>query len=143
MSDEPRRQFVDTNILVYAHDESAGIKQGQAKSILRSLWESSGGRLSIQVLQEFYVTVTQKVAKPLSTTAASQIISDLGSWQVHRPDVEDVLRAIQIQTRYKTSFWDAMILQSAAQLECEILWSEDLNPGQWYGQVRVVNPFAR
>jgi predicted nucleic acid-binding protein len=66
----------------------------------------------------------------------------LSSWRVHIAEVQDVLDAIEIQKRYQISFWDAMIVRSAAQLNCEIIWSEDLNPGQMYEGVQVVNPFA-
>lgn len=137
MSDEPRYQFVDTNILVYAHDHSAGDKQVRAETILRELWQSRQGCLSLQVMQEFYVTVTQKVPRPLSSSRAAGIIADLKAWHVHLPDADDVLEAIDLQDQYKISFWDAMILHSARQLGCEIVWSEDLNPGQQYQGVRV------
>jgi predicted nucleic acid-binding protein len=139
---EPRSlQFVDTNILIYAHDISAGQKHGRAKELMRDLWHSGDGCLSIQVLQEFYVNVTQKVTKPLSAEAAAQIIADLSVWEVHCPKMEDVLDAIRLQKRYQISFWDAMILVSAIQLGCHMLWSEDLNPGQVYDQVEVQSPF--
>lgn len=139
MSDE-RYQFVDTNILIYAHDLADEQKNERAKALIQSLWDSRMGCLSIQVLQEFYVTITRKVARPLSPAEASQIISNLGVWRLHTPQVEDVLTAIQLQTRYQLSFWDALILQSANQLGCEIVWSEDLNAGQVYRAVRVENP---
>ena len=139
---EPRSlQFVDTNILIYAHDTSAGQKHSRAKELLRDLWQSGEGCLSIQVLQEFYVNVTQKVAKPLSAEAAAQIIADLSAWEVHCPSMEDVLDAIRLQNRYQLSFWDAMIVASALQMGCQLLWSEDLNPGQVYGRVEVQSPF--
>jgi predicted nucleic acid-binding protein len=139
---EPRGlQFVDTNVLVYAHDVSAGHKHTRARELLRSLWRSEVGCLSIQVLQEFYVNVTQKVAKPLTPDAAAQIIADLSVWQVHRPGIEDLLDAIRLQTCYQVSFWDAMMLASAIQLECPTLWSENLNPGQTYDSVSVLSPF--
>lgn len=134
-------QFVDTNILVYAHDSSAGCKQTEARELLRSLWQSGDGCISIQVLQEFYVTVTRKVAKPLSPDAASRIIGDLSAWQVHRPGVEDVQNAIRLQQRYQTSFWDAMVLTSALQMGCRTIWSEDLSAGQVYERVTVQSPF--
>ncbi len=143
MNEGRQQEFVDTNILIYAHDLSAGQKHIRAKALIRELWESRGGCLSIQVLQEFYVNVTQKVAKPLTSEAASQIISDLAVWQIHRPGVNEVLDAIRIQGRYKISFWDAMIVASAMHLGCETLWSEDLNPGQVYEQVVVTNPFKK
>lgn len=141
MSEPDNLQFLDTNILVYAHDLSAGNKHIRAKELVRELWQSGEGCLSIQVLQEFYVNVTQKVAKPLSAEVAAQIIADLSRWLVHHPGVEDVLDAIRLQGRYQIAFWDAMIVASAIQLGCQTLWSEDLNPGQSYDQVRVLSPF--
>jgi len=141
MSEPKSLQFVDTNILIYAHDLSSGEKHTHARKLIQELWQSGEGCLSIQVLQEFYVNVTQKVPKPLAPEAAAQIIADLSVWQVHRPGVEDVLDAIRLQGRYQISFWDAMIIASAAQLGCHSLWSEDLNPGQVYDQVTVLSPF--
>ena len=139
---EPRLlQFVDTNILIYAHDISSGQKHSRARELMRGLWQSGEGCLSIQVLQEFYVNVTQKVEKPLPTEAAAQIIADLSVWEVHCPQMEDVLDAVRLQRRYQISFWDAMILASALQMGCQVLWSEDLNPGQVYDQVEVQSPF--
>lgn len=142
MSDGNPRQFVDTNILIYAHDNSAGGKRDRAKELLERLWEDRNGCLSIQVLQEFYVNITQKVANPLAPGTAAQIIADLAAWEVHNPKVDDVLDAIGIQRRYQLSFWNAMIVTSALQLDCETLWSEDLNPGQAYDSVTVVNPLS-
>ena len=139
---EPRDlQFIDTNILIYAHDLSAGEKNARARKLIERLWESRLGCLSIQVLQEFYVNVTEKVARPLMPEVAAQIISDLSVWQVHRPGAQDVLDAIRMQQRYQLSFWDSMIVVSAIQLDCRTLWSEDLNPGQTYDQVTVASPF--
>jgi predicted nucleic acid-binding protein len=134
-------QFVDTNVLVYAHDSSAGSKHERARTLLQALWRDRTGGLSIQVLQEFYVTTTRKVARPLTPEASAQIISDLAVWQVHRPDVNDVLEAIQLQARWQISFWDAMILTSARKLGCALVWSEDLGSGVDYAGVLVRNPF--
>jgi predicted nucleic acid-binding protein len=142
MSDADTLQFVDTNVLIYAHDQSAGVKHDQAKQLLMELWQNRNGCVSVQVLQEFYVNVTQKVAKPLPSEVAAQIISDLSTWQVHQPGIEDVLNAIRLQSKHQISFWDAMILSSAMALGCEIVWSEDLNPGQSYDTVTVRSPFA-
>jgi len=135
-------EFVDTHILVYAHDISAGQKHDKARRLVQSLWERRAGCLNVQVLQEFYVIVTQKVAIPLTPPAASQIIADLATWSVHRPGVADVLDAIRVQDRYQISFWDAMIIVSAMQLDCATIWSEDMNPGQVYDSVKVLNPFV-
>lgn len=134
-------QFVDTNILIYAHDCSAGPKHDRARELLQTLWRERSGCLSIQVLQEFYVNVTRKVAHPLSSESAAQIIADLAVWQIHRPDTNDVLGAIRLQGRLQLSFWDAMIMTSARRLGCEIVWSEDLSHGQVYEGVEVHNPF--
>lgn len=136
-------EFVDTNVLVYAYDQSAEEKHRQAKALLERLWHSRTGCLSIQVLQEFYVTVTQKVSQPVSRDVAAQIVADLGVWRFHTPQVTDIVMAVGWQNRHQVSFWDAMILHSAAQLGCEIVWSEDLNNGQVYQKIRVLNPFVR
>ena len=136
------RQFVDTNVLVYAHDLSAGAKRERAQDLLTSLWASGEGCLSVQVLQEFYVTVTRKVARPLGLEAAAQVVADLGRWKTHAPQPQDVLEAIHLHGRTRISFWDAMILHSAAALDCRILWSEDLKPGRSAAGVVVENPFA-
>jgi predicted nucleic acid-binding protein len=135
-------RFVDTNIVVYAHDQTAGDKRDRARSLLAELWESGEGCLSVQVLQEFFVTVTRKVPKPLDAPSAAAIIADLSHWHVHSPGPEDVLSAIDSHRRQGISFWDAMIVCSAASLGCTTLYSEDLHPGQQYEGVRVRNPFV-
>lgn len=137
-----KRQFVDTNVLVYAHDLSAGEKHDQARALLEDLWDSRDGCLSIQVLQEFFVTTTRKIPKPLKASSAARIIADLARWHMHAPDARDVLAAIDIHQQTGASFWDAMILRSAKELGCQLLHSEDLNHGQTYAGVRVSNPFS-
>lgn len=141
MSDKSTMEFVDTNILVYAHDVSAGQKHKTARELIERLWDTGNGCLSVQVLQEFYVTVTRKVARPLSMEAAEEIIRDLGFWHVHSPSPEDILGAISIQRHYQVSFWDAMVIHSAQCLACSIIWSEDLSNGQEYEMAKVINPF--
>jgi len=141
MNDEPVRQFVDSNILVYAYDIAQGEKHTQAKALLLSLWESGLGCASIQVLQEFYVNVTRKSEFPLSPEDAAQVIHDFSDWTVHRPGIKDIISAIEMHQRHQISFWDAMILQSARQSGCGILWSEDLSDGENYAGVKVANPF--
>jgi len=141
MNDSTGWQFVDTNILIYAHDTSAGSKHIRAKNLVIELWESGCGCLSIQVLQEFYVTVVQKINKPIKPEMAASIIADLSQWRLHIPDVDDVLEAIEIHRRNSLSFWDAMIICSAKKLGCTVLFTEDLNSGQLYEGVRVKNPF--
>ena len=133
--------FLDTNILVYAYDRSAGQKHAIASQIVKDCWENENGCLSIQVLQEFYVTVTRKIAAPLDFRTARQIVDDLAHWRVQIPTTSDLLQAIDLQGIYPLSFWDAMIVQSAIRAGCKQLLSEDLNHGQAYGGVQVTNPF--
>jgi predicted nucleic acid-binding protein len=139
--------FVDSNILIYAHDESAGIKREAASAIIERLWEERSGRLSVQVLQEFFVNATarsgkRKSGEPLDAREAREVVEDYSRWEVHRPGADDVLAAIDIHQRMGISFWDAMIVQSASSQGCEVLYSEDLNDGQIYEGVRLENPFA-
>jgi predicted nucleic acid-binding protein len=134
-------RFVDTNVLVYAHDGSAGAKRHQARALVEQLWESRDGCLSVQVLQEFFVTVSRKIAKPLDAETAKAIVADLSRWHLHVPAADDILGAIDIHQRTGISFWDAMIVRSAAEMGCAVLYSEDLNAGQEYSGVRVENPF--
>lgn len=133
--------FLDTNILIYAFDTSTGEKYQRASKLLEELWVEENGCISIQVLQEFYVNVTRKALQALEPVQAATIIRDLSNWKVHRPVTEDVLAAISIQQKYQISFWDAMIVRSAKESNCKILYSEDLSNRQNYGGVRVSNPF--
>jgi len=134
-------QFVDSNILVYAHDISAGTKRQLAKRLLEELWGSENGCMSVQVFQEFYETVTAKIKQPLSSDVASQVISSYSAWKIHALNVKNILDSIGIQQRYGISIWDAFIINSASQSGCAILWTEDLNDGQIYEGVRIQNPF--
>ncbi len=142
MPEDSNLQFVDTNVLVYAHDVSAGEKYERAAKLIEDLWENENGCLSVQVAQEFYTTITSKVKKPLESETAAELLRAFSAWKTHAPDMRDVLRAIEIQRRYRISFWDAMILASAIKLNCDVLWSEDLNDGQVYDGVKVINPFS-
>jgi predicted nucleic acid-binding protein len=142
MNADVPRQFVDANVIVYALDETAGTKRERARTLLEGLWAARSGCLSVQIMQEVYVTLTSKVPKPLDTSTASSISDDLSRWRVHAPGPADVRGAIALHRQHRIAFWDAMVIWSAAQLDCTILWSEDLNPGQVYDSVRVMNPFA-
>jgi predicted nucleic acid-binding protein len=142
MRDEGSRQFVDANVLVYAFDTSAGTKKAAAERLLAQLWETGTGCLSVQVLQEFFVTVTGKVAAPLSGQEAGERIREWATWKVFAPATEDVLAAIALHQEAKLSFWDAMVVHAAAESGCDVLWTEDLNDGQVFRGVRIRNPFA-
>lgn len=143
MSGKVEWQFVDTNILVYAHDISAGDKHTRAKSLIKDLWQSGHGCLSTQVLQEFYVTMVQKVAKPMRPEIAARIITDLSQWRMHVTDVGDILEAIDIHQRNRLSFWDALIICSAGKLDCAVLLTEDFSSGRLYEGIKALNPFAQ
>ncbi|CAN5177541.1 hypothetical protein BH24ACT19_BH24ACT19_13070 [soil metagenome] len=135
------RRFVDSNLFVYAHDASAGRKGEVARDLISGLWGSRGGCASVQVLQELFVNITRKVPRPLSVRDAAALVDDLCAWTVHSPGPRDVISAIELHERMDVSFWDAMVLTSARSLGCRVLYSEDLNPGQSYDGVEVVNPF--
>lgn len=134
--------FIDTNILVYAHDASDSDKHRIAGGLVADLWQSGDGVISTQVLQEFYVTVTQKVAAPVDQRLARRWVSNYMNWETVENDGAAILRAIDTQRRYQVSFWDAMILQAANAAGVKTLYSEDLNAGQRYGSVIVANPFS-
>jgi predicted nucleic acid-binding protein len=133
---------VDTNVLLYAFDTSAGKKRERALALVGELWRVGNGCVSVQVLQEFYVNATRKLGTPLDLATAERIIVSLSRWEVHAPTAEDVLSAIALHARVQLSFWDAMIMTSASKLGCGVLYSEDLNDAQVIAGVRVANPFA-
>jgi predicted nucleic acid-binding protein len=141
MSVETPLEFLDTNVVVYAHDTSAGEKRVQAIDLLRRVTADETARLSVQVLQEFFVAVTQKLPRSIPIADAVAIVTDLSGIPTQAPNAEDVLEAIDVHHRMHVSFWDAMVIRSAAQLRCSVLWSEDLSPGQSYDGVEVRNPF--
>lgn len=142
MPAEPAREFVDVNVLVYAFDASAGKKKALAETLLARLWDGGIGCLSVQVLQEFFVTVTRKVPHPLSLDEAAARVREFATWRVFAPTANDVLGATALQKQSKLTFWDAMVLQAAAESGCDALWSEDLNDGQVIRGVRIRDPFA-
>ena len=142
MSASPAPEFVDANVLVYAFDASAGARQAAARELIERLWDSGTGCLSVQVLQEFFVTVTRKVAKPLPIEEASARLREFSAWKVFSPTADDVLAAIAIQQQSKLAFWDAMIVRAAAESQCDVLWTEDLSDGHSIQGVRIRNPFT-
>lgn len=142
MSAERTRAFVDSNVLVYAHDEGSGEKFDRAQALVRRLWDDRTACVSVQVLQELFVTLTRKLPTPVDPAEARAAVEDFARWTVHRPGPVDVLAAIDISERARISFWDAMIVQSSIALGCDVLYSEDLNAGQRYDGVVVVDPFA-
>jgi predicted nucleic acid-binding protein len=133
--------FLDTNIIIYAYDVSAKEKHEQARKILVDLWNSGRGVLSTQVLQEFFVSVTQKIPQPLTLIMAKEIISDLLRWEIVVNDGDSILEAIELHSRHKYSFWDSLIIQAAIKGGASLLLSEDLSGGQTIHGLAIKNPF--
>lgn len=134
------RYFVDTNILMYAHDAAAGEKHERARALVEQLWEARTGIVSTQVLQELAVNLRKKAGKPLDARATRDVVSDYLAWQVVVNVGDSILEALDIEARYQVSFWDALVIQAAQAGGAGILYSEDLSDGQRYGPVTVVNP---
>ena len=135
------RYFVDTNILMYAHDSAAGEKHQRAKALVEELWETRVGVVSTQVLQELAVNLRRKAKKPLDAKATRDVVSDYLTWQVVVNGGDSILEALDLEAKYQISFWDALIVQAAHVSGAEVVYSEDLSDGQAYGAVRVINPF--
>jgi len=135
------KYFVDTNILVYAHDVASGAKHTRAKELVEELWRSRSGVVSTQVLQELCVNLRRKGLKPVSLKTAREIIADYLAWDVVTNTGDSILDALELEERYGISFWDALVVQAAETSGAEILYSEDMSDGQKYRGVRVVNPF--
>ena len=134
--------FVDTNVLIYAHDISAGVKHEIAAALLAQLWGSGTGVLSTQVLQELCVNVQRRTRSHAPVDEARRVIEIYLGWEVVVNTPVSVLQALHLESRYQISFWDALILQAAESSGATVLYSEDLASGQRYGSIRVVNPFA-
>jgi predicted nucleic acid-binding protein len=133
--------FVDTNVLVYARDTSNLDKQQRARRWVEDLWRSGQGRLSAQVLEEYYVTVTRKLSPGLSRAAARADVEDLATWRPLAIDRALLRDAFEIEDAADLSFWDALIVAAAHAGGSEYLLSEDLQPGRRIGEVTVVDPF--
>ena len=136
------KYFIDTNVLIYAYDVSAGKKHETARGIVVDLWRLGMGMLSLQVLQEFFVNITKKVSKPLEIQAAKEIVRDLLKWDIVIPDGDSILEGIEIHSRFHFSFWDSMILQAALKGGASALLSEDLVEGRIIDALKIINPFA-
>jgi predicted nucleic acid-binding protein len=135
------RVFIDTNVLVYAFDIDAGDKQAVANNILRDLWDAGSGSLSMQVLQEFYSTVTRKLATPLPKDKARLIVDHFARWCIATTP-EEIKQAFRIEDEAKIGFWDALIVAAAIKSGAKRILSEDLNHGQTIAGILIENPFA-
>ncbi len=135
------KTFVDTNVLIYAHDIDAKEKHETAKSVLRELWGGRDGVLSMQVLQEFYVNVTRKIPRPISKQSARLVVNSYAIWCVEAAPA-DIATAFQIEDGSRIGFWDALIVASALKSGANRILSEDLNASQTIAGLRIENPFA-
>jgi predicted nucleic acid-binding protein len=138
----PDKYFVDTDILMYAYDRSAGLKHERARQLIERLWISEQGVLSTQVLQELCINLRRKLARPLPLEEVRRLIQDYLSWEIVVNTPASVLQALEIEVRYKTSFWDALVLQAAESSGAAVLYSEDFAAGQRYGPIHVINPLS-
>lgn len=141
MRAEQDLEFVDTNVLLYAYDRGAQTRHDTAAQLVGDLGASQRGAISIQVLQEFYVNATRKIAEPLADDVALGRVRILSHWPLHVPHVVDILSAAELAQANRLSFWDAMIVHSAGVLGCTTVWSEDLNHGQQINGITIRNPF--
>jgi predicted nucleic acid-binding protein len=133
--------FVDTNVLIYCRDASAGLKQKQALDWMKHLWQNRAGCLSTQVLNEFYYAATRKLKPGLPVAAARKDVEDLFSWKPVPMEEKLIAASWGIQDRFEISFWDSLIVAAAQVSDCDFLLTEDLAEGQNYLGVVVVNPF--
>lgn len=133
--------FVDTNVLVYSRDPSDPAKQRRAAEWLASLWDSGTGRLSLQVLQEFYVTMVRKLNPPANVEDVRDDIAALATWDPVATDIDVLERAWTIEDRYGSSWWDSLVVAQALTAGCETLLTEDLRHDQEVFGLRIVDPF--
>ncbi len=141
MADD-RLTFLDTNVLVYAHDRSETRKQPIAQALLDVLWRTRSGVLSTQVLQEFYVVATRKFDPPMRRGAAREIVALYGEWPIVQVDVALILAASKLEERHAFSFWDALVVEAARRCGAPRLLTEDLQAGRRIGGISIENPFA-
>lgn len=133
--------FVDTNVFVYAIDVAAGDRHVAARRWMESLWQERTGRVSVQVLQEFYVTVTRKLRPGLEPAEAQGVVRTLFPWAPIEITPTILDRAWAVESRYRLSWWDSLIVASAQSAGCRTLLTEDLQHGQDFDGVIVRSPF--
>jgi predicted nucleic acid-binding protein len=136
------RVFVDSSVLVYAHDRSAGERHRVARDLVLELWRQRTGVVSTQVLQEVVVNLRRLAGLPLKPDEARAVIQDYLAWEVVVNDTAAVLEAMRFEELYGLSFRDALVVHAANAAGASTLLSEELSHGQRYGQVVARNPFA-
>ena len=135
------KTFVDTNVLIYAHDVDSTAKHEIAKKVLRELWSQRSGVLSLQVLQEFYVNVTHKIAAPLPRDAARLVVNSYAIWCTETTTAE-IATAFRIEDDSRIGFWDALIVAAAVRSGATRILSEDFNAQQRIAGIKIENPFS-
>ena len=135
----PVRSFFDTNVLIYADDKAAPAKQRKALDLMAEHRRARTGVLSLQVLQEYFVTITRKLH--VDASIARRKVELLAEFDVAAPDVPDILAAIDLHRLHGFSFWDALILRAAKQSGCNVLFSEDMQHARDLAGLQIVNPF--
>lgn len=133
--------FVDTNILLYAHDRHEPTKNAVANDILRALWDTDRGVLSTQVLQEFYSVATKKLKAPLAKPAARKIVGAYSEWCSVNTSPLLIISASELEEHHTVAFWDALIIEAALCSGATRLLSEDLQHGRKFGDLVIENPF--
>ncbi len=134
-----KKTFLDSNIVIYANDAKDLEKQNKAIQVVKDLIKGGSGVISTQVLQE-YTNVALKKLKQDQSVVLRQLVL-LESMEIQTITPEIVRRAVELRSVYKISFWDSMIIGAAEKAKCATILSEDLNPGQYYSGIAVVNPF--
>jgi predicted nucleic acid-binding protein len=141
MSDDRAPGFVDTNVLVYAFDKGGSEKKRVAQRLIQQLMEEDRLRVSTQVLQELFVTLTRKVSRCCSPGEALAILEDLTAWPLMTVDYAAIRSAAGLAGQAQLSFWDALLAVAAARTGASVLYTEDMNDGQEILGVRIRNPF--
>jgi predicted nucleic acid-binding protein len=137
----PDKVFVDTNVLVYSRDASEAQKQKRAMAWMSYLWQTRTGRLSFQVIEEYYAAVTGKLEPGLAPEIARQDVRSLLTWQPVHVEGRVIEGAWRLQDHFHLSWWDALIVSAAQIADCHYLLTEDLQEGQELGRVKTINPF--
>jgi len=142
MTGEGALSFVDTNVLVYAFDKGSSPKKRVAQRLMNELMDEDRLRVSTQVLQELFVTLTRKVSQRCSSEEALAVLDDLTAWPLLVVDYAAIRAAVELAGQAQLSFWDALVVVAAARTGSTVLYTEDLHDGQGILGVRVTNPFA-
>jgi predicted nucleic acid-binding protein len=133
--------FVDTNVLLYAVDDKLPAKRDGARQWLAACWQRRCGRLSTQVLNEFYANARRKFSSAISAGDARAEVRRYQVWQPWQIDHPTVESAWAVESRYGLSYWDALMVAAAQQMGCTLFLTEDLQHDQWIDKLRIVNPF--